>query len=431
MDLFDILACPTCKVAVDRREDTLICQACRRAYPIVNNVPVMLPDTSIPQTHYQHELHVRQNYDPWLHRVVLQSLPDSAIILDMGAGNMALNLPNVIRMDVTLTPYVDVIGDTHALPFLPETFDFIFSLAVIEHLRQPFLAAEEMFNALRAGGYVYGECNFVFAYHGYPHHYFNATQQGLEQVFAGFAKLRSGVAPYQMPSFAVRSLLQTYARDLGDGGEPDVRELQELIAQILDLPLSTYDSRFPEAVALYTAAGTFFFGVKSPQKASKVIPSVVQGAWYDSPDLQAQFPALLDLGTAQNVLRWAKTRGRQQHAEIDRYFAELTPFQKRPDLNVGPQQCLPDDAPEPIFTHIPDPERQQRMGERQRTLQQRVDEQQHALQQRIGTLEATIALKDRHILQLEQLIQQITSGRLLRALRLIRNLRGRRRSIQH
>lgn len=432
MDLFDILACPSCKVAVERREDALHCPACGRAYPIVNNVPVMLPDASIPETQYQHDLDVRQNYDPWLHRTVLQSLPPNAIVLDMGAGNMALNLPNVIRMDVTLTPYVDVVGDTHALPFLPGTFDYIFSLAVIEHLRQPFLAAEEMFNALRNGGYVYGECNFVFAYHGYPHHYFNATQQGLEQVFAPFSKLRSGVAPYQMPSFAVRSLLYSYGRDLGLDGEPDVHELQALIAHIQDLPLSTYDSRFSETAALYSAAGTFFFGVKSTQASSEVIPQVVQAAWHSSPELQAQFPDMLNLGTAHNVLRWAQTDGRRQHVEIERYFATLTPFQKRPDLFTEQEQCLPDDVPEPIFTHIPDPERERHLGERTLTLQQQMEQQQQALQQRIDALEEMIARKDQHIVQLERLIRQIAAGRLMRTVQFIQQLRGgRRRSIQH
>jgi uncharacterized protein YbaR (Trm112 family) len=138
MNLYDLLACPSCKVEVIRHGDRLICSACRRVYPIVDGVPVLLPDGSIPATDHQDSLDIRQGYDPWIHRVVIQSLLESAIILDVGAGNMTLDLPNIIRMDVTLTPYVDVVGDIHALPFLPGSFDFIFSLAVFEHLRQPF-----------------------------------------------------------------------------------------------------------------------------------------------------------------------------------------------------------------------------------------------------------------------------------------------------
>ena len=152
----------------------------------------------------------------------MQSLPSSAVVLDIGAGNLTLDLPNVIRMDVTLTPYVDVVGDAHMMPFLPGTFDFVFSLAVIEHLRQPFVAAQEMYDVLRNGGYVYGECNFVFAYHGYPHHYFNASEQGLEEVFAPFEKFRTGVAPYQMPSDAIRMLFVTYLKSMTPSEDPEV-----------------------------------------------------------------------------------------------------------------------------------------------------------------------------------------------------------------
>jgi SAM-dependent methyltransferase len=78
-------------------------------------------------------------------------------------------------MDVAWSPYVDLVADAHALPFLPGSLDYIFSLAVVEHLRNPFLAAQSMVMALKDGGFIYHECNFVFAYHGYPHHYFKGA----------------------------------------------------------------------------------------------------------------------------------------------------------------------------------------------------------------------------------------------------------------
>lgn len=104
MDLYDILVCPVCKGDLVRGEKTLTCPACDRIYPIVDGVPVLLPDGSVPSTEYQHQLLVRKDYDPWIPRVVLQSLPADAIVLEIGAGNMTLDLPNVIRADVTLTP---------------------------------------------------------------------------------------------------------------------------------------------------------------------------------------------------------------------------------------------------------------------------------------------------------------------------------------
>jgi uncharacterized protein len=48
-DLLDILACPACKTKVELKEDEsgLKCLACKRVYPIRNDIPVMLIDEAI------------------------------------------------------------------------------------------------------------------------------------------------------------------------------------------------------------------------------------------------------------------------------------------------------------------------------------------------------------------------------------------------
>jgi uncharacterized protein len=45
-DLLDILVCPLCKAPVKLLPDGsgLKCQACKRVYPIRDDIPVMLPD---------------------------------------------------------------------------------------------------------------------------------------------------------------------------------------------------------------------------------------------------------------------------------------------------------------------------------------------------------------------------------------------------
>jgi 2-polyprenyl-3-methyl-5-hydroxy-6-metoxy-1,4-benzoquinol methylase/uncharacterized protein YbaR (Trm112 family) len=338
MSLYDILACPTCKVGVVRDEQTLRCPRCLRTYPIIDNVPVLLPEGSVP-TPYDEVLQVRQGYDPWLHRVVLQSLPPDAITLELGAGNMSFSLPNLIRMDITLTQYVDVVGDAHAMPFLPETFSFIFSLAVMEHLRQPFVAAQEMYNTLRPGGYVYGDCAFVFPYHSHPHHYFNASHQGMEELFKPFTCVRAGVAPYQMPSFAIEALLSTYLALLKPFDDPEVRSLKTVVQQVLDQPLRSFDSRLSQEAARFCAACTYFFGVKSPA-ASQLIPAVLQAVYARTPELQQRFPNLYDLGVPENILAWAHTEGRQTSPEIAVALDALAPFHKNGSGQDGNLQAL-------------------------------------------------------------------------------------------
>jgi len=373
-DLYDILACPLCKLALIRRDQTLLCTQCGHGYPIVDDVPVLLPDCSVPVTHHQDLLHIREGYDPWIHRVALQSLPASSISLEIGAGNMAFSLPNLVRMDVTLTPYVDVVGDAHALPILPECIDFIFSLAVMEHLRQPFVAAQEMYRVLRQGGYVFHDCSFVYPYHGVPHHYFNATHQGMAEIFAPFTLLRSGVEPYQMPSFALRSLLETYLAHLGRENDPTVSELRRLMRDLHDQPLGTFDGLFSEEAALYISAGSYYFGVKLPEGTSEVIPPVLHSQWEQRADLQMRFPNIYNLGSKDNISLWAKKQGRWQVEAVAEYFGRMVPFKKRGSEDDVNQRVF-DRTPvvEPVFALGVDEARTPRQAGRRQPTRNRRD----------------------------------------------------------
>ncbi|MBL4760413.1 MAG: Trm112 family protein [Mariprofundaceae bacterium] len=48
--LLDILACPKCKESVQYNDDktALLCQKCQLAYPIRDDIPVMLIDEANP-----------------------------------------------------------------------------------------------------------------------------------------------------------------------------------------------------------------------------------------------------------------------------------------------------------------------------------------------------------------------------------------------
>ncbi len=330
MSLYDILACPICKKSVETSGGDLRCVQCGHHYPIVNGVPIMLPDTDNENVQYEDSLIVRDGYDPWIHRMVIQSLADNQIILDAGCGDMTLDDPCIIRMDIKLTPYVDVVGDLHALPFRPGSLDYVFSLAVFEHLRQPFTACEEIYTALKPGGYVYSECNFVFAYHGYPHHYFNASIHGMRQWFSRFTELRAGVAPFQMPSFALESVLRAYLAtfkpsDVIEAGF--VKSMQSLFRY----PLRRYDAKFTPENDFRVAAGDYFLGVKQPNGNDSLIPVPIMDVYRLIPELQARYPDPNNLAIPDNLMVWAKTTGREQHSQIATYFAELLPFSKYVD----------------------------------------------------------------------------------------------------
>ena len=45
-ELLDILACPVCKAKVHLDKQELVCEGCRRRYPIEDGIPVMLADAA-------------------------------------------------------------------------------------------------------------------------------------------------------------------------------------------------------------------------------------------------------------------------------------------------------------------------------------------------------------------------------------------------
>ncbi len=329
MSLYDLLACPTCKVHVERHGASLTCPQCGTTFPVVEGVPIMFADGSNPAIEHEAELHTFPKYNPWVHRIILQSLLDDQVVLDVGSGNMALDDPCIIRMDVKWSPHVDLVGDIHALPFLPDSLDYIFSLAVFEHLRNPFIAAQELYATLKDGGYVYHECNFVFPYHGYPHHYFNATLQGMEQVFQHFTPLRKGVATYQMPSFALSSIIGMYVGSSQGSQYPHGRRLLNMLNRVLEQDLMDHDIYFTEDAALRVAAGTFFSGYKQETPSSSLIPEAIQQAWRDDESLQARMPDMNNLTVVDNVLRWAKEDGSETRPSVAAYLDRVQPFSKR------------------------------------------------------------------------------------------------------
>ena len=52
-DLLDILVCPACKkplaVLMQDGKETLRCGACRRVYPVRDNIPILLVDEAVTE----------------------------------------------------------------------------------------------------------------------------------------------------------------------------------------------------------------------------------------------------------------------------------------------------------------------------------------------------------------------------------------------
>jgi len=101
------------------------------------------------------------------------------------AGLKSFSYPNVVNMEIVPYASTDAVGVGQSLPFPDDTFDAVLSIAVLEHVNDPFLCARELIRVLKPGGRLMCAVPFLQPEHGYPHHYFNMTRMGLAELFKG------------------------------------------------------------------------------------------------------------------------------------------------------------------------------------------------------------------------------------------------------
>jgi SAM-dependent methyltransferase len=78
----------------------------------------------------------------------------NGLILDCGAGRRDTYYLNVINFEIVDCDTTDVLGVGEYLPFQDNVFDAVISIAVLEHVRDPFKCASEISRVLKRGDFL-------------------------------------------------------------------------------------------------------------------------------------------------------------------------------------------------------------------------------------------------------------------------------------
>jgi len=126
-------------------------------------------------------------YDPYALRLVDEC--KSGWVLDCGAGSRGDFRENVVNFEIVAYPSTDVLGVSEELPFKDNSFDGVLCMNMLEHVKDPFKTAKEISRVLKPGGKLYCVAPLLQPVHGYPHHYYNMTAQGLKNLFNDSLKI--------------------------------------------------------------------------------------------------------------------------------------------------------------------------------------------------------------------------------------------------
>ena len=137
------------------------------------------------------------------------------LILDVGAGKRPVYYSNVVNLEITAYDTTDVLCVGEVLPFCDDSFDAVISVAVLEHVKNPFSCAREIARVLKPGGKLICAVPFLQPLHGYPNHYYNMTAQGLENLFENLLVIdQILVVDSLLPIYALSWILKSWTEGL-------------------------------------------------------------------------------------------------------------------------------------------------------------------------------------------------------------------------
>jgi len=206
----DILTCPKWLGELVFLEKIVLCNICGAQYPITDlgcvdirlkspkkvtlhmtvgeNKPIeakkfnILRPNPVPEVEYSSsELPV--HLPPIMASYIPKAQTDHSLCLDLGCGageyRKAIEKAGYqwVGFDYQ-NPNAPILADAHAIPFHDNTFDFIMSLAVLEHIQYPPVMLREVFRVLKPGGIFLGSVTYLVPFHDSAS-YYNMTHYGV------------------------------------------------------------------------------------------------------------------------------------------------------------------------------------------------------------------------------------------------------------
>ncbi|MEL7006035.1 MAG: class I SAM-dependent methyltransferase [Cyanobacteria bacterium J06656_5] len=186
-------------------------------------------------------------YDPTALSLIAEYT--DGLILDCGSGKRSEYYKNVVNFEIVPYETTDVLGVGEELPFKDNAFDAVFSLAVLEHVKDPFKCASEIARVMKPGATLYCVVPFLQPLHGYPNHYYNMSGQGLKNLFDSYLTIeKQEVIASGLPIWTLTWFLQSWLAGLESSTKKSFLDMT--VAELIDNPIKYLDSDFVKELSV-------------------------------------------------------------------------------------------------------------------------------------------------------------------------------------
>jgi len=117
-------------------------------------------------------------------------------VLNIGSGGFVANSVSKVKSNCVLNIDLDpdrnpdmVVDVCEMNRFSDGEFDVVIMSEVLEHVKTPHLAINEIYRVLREGGKLILTAPFLFEMHDRPHDYYRFTKHGLEYLLSDFSQV--------------------------------------------------------------------------------------------------------------------------------------------------------------------------------------------------------------------------------------------------
>jgi len=115
--------------------------------------------------------------------------------LDVGSFDVNGSLKDLFDdytgIDMREGPNVDIVANSHKLPFKKDTFDRVTCVETLEHDDNPFKTLSEIYRVLKPKGEVVLAASGInFPKHEYPSDYFRYTAEGIATLLNKFTNIK-------------------------------------------------------------------------------------------------------------------------------------------------------------------------------------------------------------------------------------------------